>query len=695
MKPSMALFVDSFISLYDYRTIVRHLYLYGWPTTRFQVRYTDEALDFFIVTALRDKRDFSTGIIKYPNGKPSTAFQHLIHNSMRKRGLIGSIKGTKINNGTEVAKSIARKMWQALDTPLSNSLLEITKGDDNASWIEALNTTVDPNSDLYQNNSDYFMRDYAAVSILRKYEGLDLGIDTKVAALEGWLKAERQCRETNDRLTFNLSVDTRRFLWAVKKLIQNILGPSPSIFDVSQNIKLGPGATASCPSKYCSIFDKLEQMKYVSPNGYDLLSRILENRPEFLAKPVETKEVGDLDFVKKIFKTDRPVQKPEDYDALVQLGLGNLIRQRLKKFGLDLDHQADKNGLLAKFGSITNKLVTIDLQSASDTIAYQLVKTLLPTGWFNWLNRFRSSFVLLKGVDETDRVNYRLNKFSAMGNGYTFELETLIFLAVTLVSCGYLNCKRLPCVVGVFGDDICCPAMDVENVIKNLQLCGFTINKEKTFINGPFRESCGQDFYLGAPVRPFFMKKEIKDVTQLYTVANGIRRFSTRSLDYYGSDVRYRDVWTFVVSLIPDSKGDSLRVFGSSELGDAVIWGNPEDGISGEWPVFLNSAWTYRSGPIKGRQRSINFGAYNGSTLVTAWGITKGSPPRSVIKMTEKWMHQQDVWNLNNTPITQGLRDATVLPRVFRKHYRDKSVYTRVRALSRSVSTYCDCPAFL
>lgn len=662
------------------------------------VKYSNEALDFFIVAASRDKRDLSTIQHSFVGGKPKTRFQHILHNHLRAIGVIGSINGTKVNNGTQVAKTIAIKMWQALDTPLSQSLLEFVTEDTNDGWLKALSATVDPNSDLYQNNSDYFMRDYAAVSILRKYEGLDLGIDTKLEAMKNWLQAERQCKKTNEKLVNSISVDEGRFLWAVKRLIQNILGPSPSVTQVSEHVRLGPGATTSCPSKYCSVFDKLEQMRFVSPMGVDALHRVLNLRPEFRAFEPEVKCVGELDFVKKTFKEDRPIQKPEDYDALMQLALGNLIRKRLKKFGLDLDHQAEKNGLLAKFGSQTNKIATIDLKSASDTISYWLVKILLPKGWFDWLSKYRSSFIDLKGPEKDDVVTYRLSKFSAMGNGYTFELETLIFLAVTLISCGYLNNKKMPLCVGVFGDDICCPAMDAENVIKNLQFCGFSINEAKSFVDGPFRESCGQDFYLGAPVRPFFMKKEIKDVTQLYTVANGIRRFSTRSLSYYGSDVRYSDVWKHVVSLIPlqgvGRHASNLRIFGSSELGDSVIWGNPSDGIEGEWPVCIDQIWTYRSGPIKANLRGINLRGYNGSTLITAWGITKGNLSRNFIEKYQEWSSAQIASNRSNTIITQGLRDATVLPRNFRKHFRDKVRFTTFKARSLQVRTYSDCPAF-
>jgi len=92
------------------------------------------------------------------------------------------------------------------------------------------------------------------------------------------------------------------------------------------------------------------------------------------------------------------------------------MKKRLGLFGVNLRDQS-VNQRYALLGSIDGSLATIDLSSASDTVSYALVMSLLPSGWFDLLDLFRSECVEVPGgVIE-------LEKFSSMGNAYTFELR--------------------------------------------------------------------------------------------------------------------------------------------------------------------------------------------------------------------------------------------------------------------------------
>jgi len=120
----------------------------------------------------------------------------------------------------------------------------------------------------------------------------------------------------------------------------------------------------------------------------------------------------------------------------------------------------------------------------------------------------------------------RLEKFSSMGNGYTFELETLIFAGLMSVLLRELGRSgRLGEDVFVFGDDIIIPDDCYGAAIAMLEFCGFSANTEKSF-HGPigFRESCGGDFFEGADVRPFYIKDVINDPWELIPDCNGVRR---------------------------------------------------------------------------------------------------------------------------------------------------------------------------
>lgn len=651
-----------------------------------------EVQDFCLRNLSRDSRDLSTFTLKIPKDLLKTRFYQKLLKAYRIRIGISRryVKDYRLSSdsGKSILYETASIFFESLDTDLARKAKDLLQQDTPESILELVKLNVNPNSATYAKNSDLFMRDYAAISLLRKYEGFDIGIDTEEQAARGWVDSEIQCRQFNSKaLRDDLSITEKRYFFQIRKVIQRILGPCPSLCSVRENLRMGPGSTTSTPSKFCSSLDKLESKLEVSPQCFILAKALFdpENVFGFNTDTFVVKNASRWSSVRKTALTDRPIEIPLLVDSMVQLALGSLIRDRLKRFGLDLDVQAEINGLLAKFGSINGTLATLDLKSASDTISYQLVELLLPKGWFNLLDMCRSRYVNLP-----DGTTYRLEKFSAMGNGYTFELESLLFLAVTLVASGYLYPRSKPCTIGVFGDDICCPTDSAAEVTLCLQMCGFTLNTEKSFVTGPFRESCGQDFFLGAPVRPYFQKKEITDVTRLYTLVNGIRRYSVRSLINYGSDVRYRDVWFSLVQIIPEQ----YRIFGHSSLGDTVIWGNPEDGVQGYWPITVSSCYSYRRRQlIRAEHRTINYSAYKGTTLIRAWLLQKGSKISQKFEKFHPKKSNIGSWSSFN-------QDACMVPRSFRDsiRYQPKWYYTIDTIESETLVTTangCDCPTFI
>lgn len=246
---------------------------------------------------------------------------------------------------------------------------------------------------------------------------------------------------------------------------------------------------------------------------------------------------GHASYVPKDATSDRRIMIEPDGNMLLQKGVGSIIRTKLLRIGINLNDQGI-NQLLAKIGSVTGALCTIDLASASDSISIRIVEELLPPEWYHLLMDLRSPFV--KEGDEWQRIE----KISAMGCGYTFELESLIFWALTRATCIHNQCsdKR----IGVYGDDIICHNSYVEQLIAVLDYCGFTVNVDKSFINGPFRESCGSHYYLGADVRPVYIKKDLTCTSQLYRLYNRLRDWAGG--EYF--DERYRNLLDLVISHI-------------------------------------------------------------------------------------------------------------------------------------------------
>jgi hypothetical protein len=117
------------------------------------------------------------------------------------------------------------------------------------------------------------------------------------------------------------------------------------------------------------------------------------------------------------------------------------------------------------------------------------VAFLLPDDWFAFLNAVRTpgfTGIFGEGLYE---------KFSSMGNGSTFGLETLIFASL----CHAVGAKKYL----VYGDDIVVDKSVVDGLLPLLDDAGFLVNDRKSFFSGPFRESCGGNYHAGEDITPF------------------------------------------------------------------------------------------------------------------------------------------------------------------------------------------------
>jgi len=219
-----------------------------------------------------------------------------------------------------------------------------------------------------------------------------------------------------------------------------------------------------------------------------------------------------------------------------QLGAGAIIEDQLLRHfnicfktrivnGVTYD-QPSINRRMARQGSIDGSFATIDLSSASDTISYGLVEFLLPKLAFSCLDSLRSRRTSYGGID------YELNMFSSMGNGFTFPLQTMIFSALVVAVYEELGIAPNKSIrnrnYSVFGDDIICVRNAYDVVCSTLAACGFTVNYEKSFNSGPFRESCGCDYFKGHDIRGVYLKG-IDNAADVYSAFNRLSRWSVIS----------------------------------------------------------------------------------------------------------------------------------------------------------------------
>jgi len=188
-------------------------------------------------------------------------------------------------------------------------------------------------------------------------------------------------------------------------------------------------------------------------------------------------------------------------NTFMQQAVGREIRRRLKRFGVDLDDQSLNQNLA--FEALVEDLATLDLSMASDTISKAVIWNLLPPAWANLLEQLRSAWTRVDG-----KWVY-LEKFSSMGNSFTFELESLVFWAVAKASCDEVGLPQGK--VGVYGDDLIVPQAADDVLREMLDLLGFTVNAEKSFGSGSvFFESCGKHYHNLEDVTPVYQKTLIR-----------------------------------------------------------------------------------------------------------------------------------------------------------------------------------------
>lgn len=251
--------------------------------------------------------------------------------------------------------------------------------------------------------------------------------------------------------------------------------------------------------------------------------------------------------VPKTYKTDRTIAIEPCMNMYVQKGFGAVIRNRLRGAGIDLDDQS-RNQRLARVGSLAGTLATIDLSMASDTVSYEIVRLLLPPDWFEALEQCRSPLGVLPSDAPGGSRLLRYQKFSSMGNGYTFELETAIFCCLAWAVAELHGEKDDR--VSVYGDDIICPRGIAQALMETLEVAGFKPNTKKTFLEGPFRESCGKHFFSGHDVTPFYVRRVPSNLTDLFLLHNQFYRWCIQ-VGAYSSVSQFRFIIEALRTLAP------------------------------------------------------------------------------------------------------------------------------------------------
>lgn len=373
--------------------------------------------------------------------------------------------------------------------------------------------------------AELFAPRYLRDTLLSKYvdENTDPAHVRQQRAIVKWLTVEQRNERTNSRLTasetyFKGLGNSTDFLLHAAKLVRKVLGKLPD--DLLDRGSFSGGASTSIRRGVGTLAKKFCGQPDVTPEAWPLLQMQVETTLWGLLNPSASQPrfvKGNILFtVPKTSVIDRVACKEPDLNVYGQKAVGDYIRKRLlRKAHINLNDQSI-NQELARIGSIDGSLATIDLSSASDSLTSALVMWLLPSDWYALLSALRSPKTFIDGKSHVNAM------FSSMGNGFTFELESLIFWAIAkTIQVRTKTYGR----ISVYGDDIIVPAGCAGLLVQVLHWCGFKTNVDKTFIKGPFRESCGKHYYRGLDVTPFYLRRPIRDVSDLILFLNQYRQW--------------------------------------------------------------------------------------------------------------------------------------------------------------------------
>lgn len=380
-------------------------------------------------------------------------------------------------------------------------------------------------------------------SLIKKFHNDETDANRDAKALELFLKVNSACEKFDIKQAVCTEAEAIA-LGEAKSFLYGFFYPNDGQGDqlltlrkISEGLGLGSGASIGADSG--AFYSKVAVGPLTGSNSelLELYQQAIFYDPtwakcekhrshEFGAKIVQGSR---LSFVPKSSEISRTICTEPVLNMLFQKGIARLIEGRLhQNLGIDLAIQPKINRKLCLRGSKSGRFGTIDLSSASDSMSLTLVREFFPPPVSRWLERTRCDKTILPDGSILD-----LHMVSSMGNGYTFPLQTAFFSALVY---GAYRVHDVPFVVSrggrvgnfaVFGDDIIVRERCYNTVVRLLQICGFTVNVDKSFNEGLFRESCGHDYYHGYNVRGVYIQT-LQHAGDFYSAINRLNRWSAR-----------------------------------------------------------------------------------------------------------------------------------------------------------------------
>lgn len=421
----------------------------------------------------------------------------------------------------DVERSFVLNFLTSLDCSRSLSIWILYK---NNEFSQIVNLGFNPRD---YNTFEDARNSLLATELLRKHSDLDTKIDLKSVCMQGFKASEETCKITNKRFFSAELLPNYATLLSARRKIESILG-SFCPFEFIDNSGWGPGSTLRIKRREATFANKFRRELELTTASYGFIKTWFADQFPNWTPKFSIYEGSKIITVPKSAKTDRVIAVEPSGNLFFQKGVGAMIRKRLKRYNVDLNDQT-RNQKLAEIASLGNSLATVDFSAASDSISYWLVEFLLPKTWFEVMDRLRCQ----RGSIGDELIHFE--KFSSMGNGFTFELESLIFyaLAKSLVPSDHNHFKD----ISIYGDDLVCPSEFETSLLQLFETCGFTLNSQKSYFTGYYRESCGHHYWDGKRICPTYIRSSMTSTDALIKVHNQVTRTHACNFGYEFKEV--------------------------------------------------------------------------------------------------------------------------------------------------------------
>lgn len=442
---------------------------------------------------------------------------------------------------------ILRKAIEGMTHETSNLLLGYIRS---RSYEKLVDWASCQSPQKYDSPENYFQAASVA-SLIKKVpfpKELTPSLTPRESAVDKFIAAEERCRTFNKVLP---SLDRSSITLHARYFIESVIGSDPDFIGILSKSDISSGACIGVHGNKTNVARKLLSSHWTVSQGampYGLLMCYMNDHMRnvlgsFTDSDIELRSAyrrkltitnsNRVSFVPKTAKVDRPIAVEPFLNTMLQGAVDKFMKKRLRRrASIDLTDQT-RNQELARLGSlpVLNPYVTIDLEAASDSLSIELVRLLLPPMWFALLADLRSEYYTLDGKE------FLYEKFCSMGNGFCFPLETLIFSSLIY---GTIRSKQSywPDMTSresrtidteildfsAYGDDLIVRQEHSHDVCDTLEAYGLKVNSEKSHLEGPFRESCGADWFLGQDVRPVVLTKWLSTESTLMALHNAFYR---------------------------------------------------------------------------------------------------------------------------------------------------------------------------